>query len=142
MEVCDAAQVSVSRLVEVLSTELAPRSVDWVDDVTSEPTRCEVLLCHTTPDGALLRVFHDGLEVSRREVDLSDVEGDSRIRTLAAIVAETLKVCRKLDLLTGIGATSAIAGSHVGAMPLRLRRSDRNKWMLLLSSFDVRAILS
>ncbi len=53
-----------------------------------------------------------------------------------------VKVCRKLDLMTGIGATSAIAGSHVGAMPLRLRRSDRNKWMLLLSSFDVRAILS
>jgi phage/plasmid-associated DNA primase len=53
-----------------------------------------------------------------------------------------LKVCRKLDLMTGIGATSAIDGIRAGATRLRQRRSDRNKWMRHLSSFDVSAILS
>ncbi len=63
-----------------------------------------------------------------------------------AIIAKNkyfdLKVCRKLNLLTGIGETSPIDGSHAGVMPWRARRLDRNKWMLLLSFFDVRAILS
>ena len=87
---CAAAGVPAARLVEILSTELAPRSIELVDDATTEPSRCEVILCYTLPDAALLRLFRGGVEIAERQLDLSDVQGESRIRTLAAILAETL----------------------------------------------------
>ena len=118
VETCESARVPISRLVEVLSTELAPLSVEWVADATLEPTRCEVLLCNGSPNGAMLRVFHDGLAVSQRQLDLSDVGGDSRVRTLAAIVAETLNATEQNRAVVETSRPSVPAGERWSAPPV------------------------
>jgi hypothetical protein len=106
---CKAAQVSVLRLVELLNTEIAPRSVEWVDDVASEPNRIQVILCHFTPNEALLSVFRNGDAISERQVDLSDVEGESRMRTLATILAETLAAAEQKPKQVEEAKTNAAA---------------------------------
>lgn len=95
---CETAQIPVSRFLDMLKTELAPRTVELVYDATSEPTRWDVQLCQDGASVALLQVFRDGRAVSQRQVDLSDVDGDNRVRTLAAVVAETASASTEVAL--------------------------------------------
>jgi len=58
----------------------------------AEFCRCSlvVLLCDPSPDAVTSMVYKDGTQVLERKVDLSDVQDDSRTRTLAVVLAETL----------------------------------------------------
>jgi hypothetical protein len=84
---CPASAVSRDRLLELVRTEVAPRRVVPSESVKSG-LLVEITLCTGSPDGAHVTYAKDGRTLAERGVDLSDVTGDSRARTLAMAVAE------------------------------------------------------
>jgi len=86
---CEAAQVQPERLFEYARAELAPREL--VLDVGEPIVQAwvgEVRLCHGSPNMALIAFGSAGRRVAERVLDLSDVTGDMRARTLAVALAE------------------------------------------------------
>ncbi len=88
---CEAAEVSPRRLVELIRTEISPRTLELLES-TAVPLdlTCEVHLCDPAPDSASISLYRGGMAVTQRTIDLSDVNGDSRPRTLAVVLAEML----------------------------------------------------
>jgi hypothetical protein len=94
---CAAAGVSTERLIELVRTEIAPRALDLANQgATADDLTCEVRLCDGAAHAAALSLFREGSVVSRLTVNLSDVAGDSRPRTLAVILAEMLVAASSL----------------------------------------------
>ena len=88
---CEAAAVQADRLFDLARTELAPRSVTpsdvWQHD---EALRLSVRLCQGSANGVIIELQNAGGAIALRQLDLSDVVGDLRARTLAVALAELL----------------------------------------------------
>jgi hypothetical protein len=93
---CAHARVPGDRLVELLRTEVAPAKLAISEqappstDQGTNDVRGAIELCHGSPERARL-VLRIGSKTSlERVVDLSDVDGELRVRTLAVAFAEML----------------------------------------------------
>jgi hypothetical protein len=86
---CEAANIKADRLFELVRTELAPRLLR-VGDIGAEAREllADVHLCAGTLNGASITIQRSGLSVAQRMLDLSDVVGDLRARTIAVALAE------------------------------------------------------
>ncbi len=86
---CDAAGIAADRLFELARTELAPRPLAVETGASEAGTlRAAILLCQGSPQRALLTIEGSGTLRLERRVDLADVTGDLRARTLAGAFAE------------------------------------------------------
>jgi hypothetical protein len=84
---CPASAVDKDRLLDLVRTELAPRVVSEGDTAAEV---VEISLCSGSSEVALVVLRAQGRNLAVRTVDLSDVAGDSRARTLAMAVAELI----------------------------------------------------
>ena len=86
---CEAANIRADRLFELMRTELFPRQLVAGDIGPGAPElSADVRLCMGTVNTASIVIQRAGLGVAERGVDLSDVVGDLRARTLAVALAE------------------------------------------------------
>ena len=86
---CEAAAVPADRLFDLARAELAPHTVipgDAGRDV--QAPHLYVRLCEASVNGVRLEWQNFGAAVVVRQLDLSDVVGDLRARTLAVALAE------------------------------------------------------
>jgi hypothetical protein len=86
---CEAANIKSDRLFELVRTELAPRTLMAGDiGLVMPELSANVHLCVGTVNTASITVQRSGLTVAERVLDLADVVGDLRVRTLAVALAE------------------------------------------------------
>ncbi len=86
---CEAAAVQADRLFALVRTELAPRSVMPTDGAHDDQApHLFVRLCQGSANGVVIALQSAGAEIALRQLDLSDVVGDLRARTLAVALAE------------------------------------------------------
>jgi hypothetical protein len=102
---CDASGVSADRLFELARTELAPRLLAVSDgSPKADELNATVHLCLGSTHHALLVLGIEGQRSSERLVDLSDVVGDLRTRTLAVALAEFVASAPASPTMTGANA--------------------------------------
>lgn len=87
---CEAAQIASDRLFEFARAEMAPRElvIATGEPVVDTAWVGEVRLCHGSPNLALITIGTPGHPIAERVLDLSDVVGEMRARTLAVALAE------------------------------------------------------
>jgi hypothetical protein len=84
---CAEASVPSEQLLELARAEMAPRSVRPAGgDPGTHEVVAHIVLCDGSPDRA--RLVAEGHRRVERTMDLSDVVGDARARTLAVALAE------------------------------------------------------
>lgn len=99
---CEASGVSADRLFELARTELAPRLLAVGEgSSTAGELNATVHLCQGSPHHALLALGSAGQPWAERFVDLSDVVGDMRARTLAVALAEFVASAPTIPATTG-----------------------------------------
>ena len=86
---CEAANIKADRLFELVRTELFPHQLMAGDIGPVAPELfADVRLCSGTANAVLISIQRAGLNIAQRILDLSDVVGDLRARTLAVALAE------------------------------------------------------
>ena len=108
---CEAAGVFADRLFALAQTELMPHRLA-VADGSPRPGELQLVvqLCQGSPETALLALSRAGQQRVSRLVDLSDVVGELRTRTLAVLLAEFVN-----SPSSGLGLPSATAGGLAAA---------------------------
>ncbi len=92
---CEAANIKADRLFELMRTELFPRQL-MASEIGSQAPEllADVRLCVGTANDASITIQRSGQGVAQRTLDLSDVVGDLRTRTLAVALAEMVTSLR------------------------------------------------
>jgi hypothetical protein len=91
---CDAAGVAADRLSELISTEIAASGTLLTEDPTPDALRATIVLCHGSAERVWMSLDQRAQRLHERDVDLSDVEGELRARTIAVAFAEMLSALR------------------------------------------------
>ncbi len=108
---CEAANVRADRLFELARTELAPRFLMPGDGIRKTPELMAIVsLCQGSSNLAVITVVKSGQRLAQRALDLSDVVGDMRARTLAVALAE-LVAALPSDQLAASADPDAARGS-------------------------------
>jgi len=106
---CDASGVIAERLTELISTELTASGAELTAMPTPDALRASIVLCDGSPEHVGLVLSDGGRAVQRRDVDLSDVAGELRARTVAVALAEMLSARRAHEARTALETTTTAA---------------------------------
>lgn len=87
---CEEAKVASDRLFELLRTEVAPSTLAVAGSSSFSAISATIELCHGSADLVWMALASNGQGSVERIVDLSDVVGELRARTLAVAFAEVL----------------------------------------------------
>lgn len=120
---CDAARVSSERLFELSSSEVSAEGITLGSEPAESAARGTIELCRGSPERVRIILAMDEGRIREREVDLSDVEGELRARTIAVAFAEMLRTWRTSRAERAAPAATASTSSAPSPTPRATRPS-------------------
>ena len=91
---CEEAEIAQDRLLELLRTEVAPAALVVAGSTSPSVIQGTIELCHGSPEFAWIVLRDESRRTLERTVNLSDVAGELRLRTLAVTFGEMVLILK------------------------------------------------
>lgn len=126
---CEASLVLPERLFEYARAEMAPHEIALDEgQPIVQGFVAQVRLCHGSPNTVLISISAGGTAIAERVVEIADVIGDMRARTLAVALAELFAATSPNARATSSGQQTQLrapASSSATPAPVASNASDQ-----------------